>query len=71
MTESQRSAIEEPNLPEAERRALLADLAERMFDPDGFDREALANIEELTQRDATEEEVRRLLEWFRSWPTAP
>jgi len=42
-----------------------------MFDPDGFDREALANIEELTQRDATEGEVRRLHEWFRSWPTAP
>jgi hypothetical protein len=46
----------------------LASLADRMFDPDGFDCEALANIEDLVEHEATPEQVRRLLEWFRSTP---
>jgi hypothetical protein len=37
-------------------------LADRLFDPDGFDRETLANIEELTPRIPTEEQSAALME---------
>ena len=63
-------------MPEAERRAVLAELADRLFDLDGFDRETLANIEELTTRIPTEEQSTNLFEWLKrldegSEPTLP
>ena len=55
------SAIERPQMPEAERRARLAALADRLLDPDGFDWETLANIEELTTRiPPPEEQIERI-----------
>jgi hypothetical protein len=65
VTDDDGPAIEELRMPEAERRGLLARLAERLVDPDGFDWETLENIEQLTARDEpTEEERRRALEWW-------
>ena len=67
MTDEDGPAIEEPGMPEAERRALLARLAERLLDPDGFDWETLENLEELTAREEpTDEERRRTLEWWKT-----
>ena len=54
-------------MPEAERRALLARLFDRLRDPDGFDWETLENIEKLTAREEPTEEKRRLaLEWWKT-----
>ncbi len=39
---------EEPAMGDAERAERLRSLAERVFDPDGLDREALERIEQLT-----------------------
>ena len=47
-------------MPEAERRARLSALADRLLDPDGFDWETLANLEELTTRIHPPEEQARI-----------
>jgi hypothetical protein len=72
VTDDDGPAIEEPDMLEAERRALLASLWERMVDPDGLDWETLANIEELTApEEPTDEERRQALDWWQRVRSAP